>query len=396
MPAYRLDFGRGCQSLPLLVVREIDDQTGESKMGGWNVVAALALAGIMFSLGSHIPLPGIDAAVFAGQLGRHGNGSTARMSIFALGLTPIYTAFTLAEIGRLLAYRRQSPQRQPNIAAAIFVRLIAFAVTALQGYGIAAGLRSSNLIDPSFEESLVLLIIAAFMGATAVMFLLIDRLPVPGLRNGFWALWTIPGLIQLPGALTNMLEMTRQGVISTQQWVPALGYSILSVAAVVAMALLWRTTWHRDGAAAGQAVTVEPREILIWPPVLALSISSYLLTAVIILLPDGLNMMDQRILQIAALATAALFIPAVVYGYARQYSAAVPDGAPLAFSATVIAAIQILVFTSAAMINTFTDLPVVISGLTAIALTLTALGLREGATFRAEQGLPASKGAASV
>jgi hypothetical protein len=347
-------------------------------MREWRIIAALALAGLLYSLGAHIPLPGIDQALIENLLNREGRAPLSRVSLMALGMTPIFAAFALGELGRLIAFRRNAPPPQSGTVGPLIVRLIAFALAGLHGSGVAEALRGSNFVDPAFEDSFLILTVMSSIGATAVLIFLVERVRIAGLRSGFWAIWSIPLFIALPGGLAGTFQMAREGMISSTQWLLTLAYAVLSIAAVVLMVKLWASVNRGDEAAFSAMAPVERREILIWPIALAPLISSYAVSAILMFAPDPLDLAGLQGVQLVAPVLTAILIPVLVFAYARLNSAGAPVRAGTTPALCLIAAIQVLMATSAMVIDNFTMTPVIFGSLSAIALTLTVIGLRDG------------------
>lgn len=63
---------------------------------------------IVLIVGNNIPLPGIDPTFIARQ-SSGSSGFPERLSLMALGLTPILNAFAIGEIGRLLFPKQAGP-----------------------------------------------------------------------------------------------------------------------------------------------------------------------------------------------------------------------------------------------------------------------------------------------
>lgn len=358
-------------------MRAIKIGGGEKRMDSRQRIITFALIGIVYALGLHIPLPGIDWNAFAGQSYIVDSGMLSRVSILALGLTPLYAALGLAEIARLIAFpwlKRRDEQDRGTLPGAAIIVVIALAVAALQAYAISGGLAATRLVDDHMT-SFTMLTIASYVGATAITIFLSNRIGIAGLRDGFWPLYSIPILLSLPNNVIASVEMTRTGGVPSTHWLIVAAYLALSVAAVIVTAFLWRSACHETGVIAND--TVEPRDILIWPPALATTVAGYVLAVFAFIAPNAIAALQGVLLQIIALAMVSILIPLIVFAYVRRVE--VKNGASirLAAIAGIIAFIQILLLVSGALVSASIQLPVSPGAIGVIVLTITALGLRE-------------------
>lgn len=346
-------------------------------MDSQQTVITFALVGIVYVLGLHIPLPGIDLDAFTGLSYTVDSGMLSRVSILALGLMPLYAALGLAEIARLIGFPwlKRRDTHSGNIASgAVVVAAIALVVAGMQAYGISGGLSATHLVADQVTD-FTMLTITSCMGATAFTIFLSDRIRIAGLRDGFWPLYSIPILLSLPNNVVASVEVTRTGAVPSMQWLIVAGYLVLSVAAVVVTAVLWRSACHETGAI--EEGTVEPREILIWPPVLAITAAVYVLGLIGIVAPGFIAAAQGLPLQIIALAVASVLIPLIVFAYVRRLEVRDDASIRLIAIATTIALIQILLLVSGALVTAFIPLPVSPGAIGVIVLTVIALGLQD-------------------
>lgn len=340
-------------------------------------VAILALIGIVYVTGLHIPLPGIDTQILSAVSRSGGEAALRRMSIFALGVLPLYTALAIGEIGRLIfTGPKISPEEDSRYAflKTVAVLAIALAITGLQAYGIASGLRSAGIVRQD-AAGFEIVIVATFLGATVLLFFFTGLVRIHGLRNGFWALWCIPILLDLPRSFAASVELTRTGAASLLSWLVALGYLGLSIAAIVLATSLWRAAWQESRAETENAVSCEPREILIWPVVLSAMLPGVLLTLIAFGAP-GIIQAIEPYLRIIAVMVASLLIPLFVFGYVRLAS---PQGrlAPrLVAAGGIIAVIQIAIVVAGSIVTTNIPLPIGLGSVAVIGVTVAFLGLR--------------------
>ncbi|MGR9239665.1 preprotein translocase subunit SecY [Rhizobium leguminosarum] len=348
------------------------------------MIITFALIGIVYALGLHIPLPGIDLEAFASLKYSVDSDMLSRISILALGLTPLFAALGLAEIARLIAFpwlKQKDEQDRNTVLGAAIVIVIALAVAAMQAYAISGGLGATPLVADNMT-GFTMLTIASCVGATAFTIFLSDRIRIAGLRDGLWPLYSLPILLSLPNNVIASVEMTTTGAVPSTQWLIVAVYLVLSVAAVVVTAFLWRSACHEAGTIAEE--TIEPREILIWPPVLAITAAGYVLAFFAFIAPNVIAAVQGLPLQIIALAMASILIPLIVFAYIRRLEVKNGANIRLIAIASIIAFIQILLLVSGALVSAFIQLPVSPGSIGIIVLTITALGFRNWDTVEVE------------
>ncbi len=334
----------------------------------------LVLAGIVYVLGLNILLPGIDASLLPAIMGE-GN-SIERLSLFGLGPIPLYSVLVLGELYRLIFSRSSRRKGSGNgllTVKSVILPLIVLGLAALQGYGIANSLSAAGVVRDG-AEGFAIGVVASFLGATALLIHLSDRIRIEGLRNGFWAVWSIPVLLALPKDIALSIEMTRTGTISFVPWAVSIGYIALSIAATAGVASLWRSVWRENDAASIPGAVCEPRDILVWPPVLAALLPGFIMVPVAILAADSIPLI-QPYLPLVMIVSGALFIPVFVFGYVRLASSDNGTRSRLVAVGSVIALVQIAIFTAGRLLDMVIFLPVRLDGPTVIIMTVVVLGL---------------------
>ena len=241
---------------------------------------AITLGALLVAqLGTFIPLPGLDSEAVA-LLYQAGASSLPipRLSVCALGVTPIFSALILAEVLMLI---NSSKRRLPVDAATreTFNRGILIAAlffTALQAWGIAAGLEGvpRMVVEPGvlFRTSCILSMVAA----TAFLAWLASLITRHGLGSGFWILLLTPTVASTIKTATTMKAAADIGLLPFELLVLPLG---LFAAVVVALVALERAN---PGLAASGST--------IWPIVLATTFASWLvLPALVYLSPEQMQ-----------------------------------------------------------------------------------------------------------
>jgi len=185
----------------------------------------LILALLVFRLGAHIPVPGIDpdqlAQLFAGQkdgiLGMFNlfsGGALSRFTVFALGIMPYISASIIMQlmtivIPTLEALKKEGQAGQRKITQ--YTRYATVVLATFQALGISVALQAQPglVINPGlmFEVNTVVTLV------TGTMFLmwLGEQITERGLGNGI-SIIIFGGIVSgLPSAIGSLLELVRTG-----------------------------------------------------------------------------------------------------------------------------------------------------------------------------------------
>jgi len=203
---------------------------------------AFALGALLvFRIGTHVPLPGIDLGVWArvfhdgrsvlGTLDISAGGAIGRLAVFALGITPyISAAIILQFVGfffrRLRALRDAGEAGRRKIDR--YTLVLTLLMAAVQSYGIASALESINGLVASPGWPFRLSIIVTLTGGTVFLVWLADQITTRGIGNGI-ALMLCAGIVtQLPQTIAIAFDLSRQGVLSG---------NVLAILAILLVAL---------------------------------------------------------------------------------------------------------------------------------------------------------------
>lgn len=199
----------------------------------------LVLALIVFRIGTHVPVPGIDPATLAklfeqqsggilGMFNMFSGGALSRFSVFALGIMPYISSSIIMQLltvvyAPLEALKKEGEAGRRKITQ--YTRYGTVALALFQGVGISIALESQQglVIDPgmAFRFTTVITLL------TGTMFLmwLGEQITERGIGNGI-SLLIFAGIVAgLPSAIGGTLELARTGAMS----IPA----VLFIAALV-------------------------------------------------------------------------------------------------------------------------------------------------------------------
>ncbi len=220
----------------------------ELKKRIWFTLGAL----LVYRLGTYVPLPGINIQALQqafeqqsggilGVFNMFAGGAVERMAIFALGIMPYISASIIiqlmtAVVPRLEQLKKEGEQGRKVINQ--YTRYLTVVLAAFQSYGIAVGLEGSSsqiVTDPGLFFRFTAVV--TLTGGTVFLMWLGEQITARGIGNGI-SLIIFSGIVAgLPAAIAGMLELGRQGSISTPF---ILSMIILSVAVITFIVFMER------------------------------------------------------------------------------------------------------------------------------------------------------------
>jgi preprotein translocase subunit SecY len=206
----------------------------------------LLLALIVYRIGAHIPVPGIDPTVLAdlfksqkngilGMFNMFSGGALERFTILALGIMPYISASIIMQLAAIAVPHLEQLKKDGEAGRCKITQYTRYGTLVLalfQSFGIAVMLQSqAGLVlnpGPMFQITTIVTLV------TGTMFLmwLGEQITERGLGNGI-SLIIFAGIAAgLPSAIGNTLEMARTGAFSIPL-VLALFFGAILVTALV-------------------------------------------------------------------------------------------------------------------------------------------------------------------
>ncbi len=212
------------------------DKYGDLKRRLWFLLGAL----IVYRIGTHIPVPGINASVldelFRGQQGGilgllnvFSGGALSRFSIFALGIMPYISASIIMQLCTVVMPSLEALKKEGEAGRRKITQYTRYATLGLaffQGISISLALEAQPGLV--IEPGLMFRILSTVTLVTGTMFLmwLGEQITERGLGNGI-SLIIFAGIAAgLPAAIGQTLEQGRTGAYS---WILILGIAALVV-----------------------------------------------------------------------------------------------------------------------------------------------------------------------
>jgi preprotein translocase subunit SecY len=205
----------------------------------------LLLALVVFRIGAHIPVPGIDPAqlqqFFKGQEGgilslfnMFSGGALSRFTVFALGITPYISASIVIQLMTYVVPTLESLKKEGESGRRKITQYTRYGTLGLalfQSLSIALALESSAglVINPGFGFRLTA--VSSLVAGTMFLMWLGEQITERGLGNGI-SILIFGGIASgLPGAIGGLLELVRTGAMGPVS-------SLFIVAVVVAVTYL--------------------------------------------------------------------------------------------------------------------------------------------------------------
>jgi preprotein translocase subunit SecY len=196
---------------------------------------------LVFRLGTYIPIPGIDSAVWQqffrqhsggvlGMLNWFAGGGVSRLSVFALGLVPFVTASLLLQLAsivspalRALPRRGESGRRSLDV----YTLVLTIALAIFQAVGIALALEDVGNVVAEPGMMFRLTTALSLTGGVIILVWLAGQITARGIGNGISLILAVGIVAELPALAAGVLELARRGVLPTNF---VLGLCLLAVA----------------------------------------------------------------------------------------------------------------------------------------------------------------------
>lgn len=214
---------------------EVADLLAKAK-GLHKRILFVLMAFVVYRVGTHVPLPGVDVAALSayqshlqggifGLFNMFSGGAFARMAVFALNIMPYITASIIIQLlastyptlGELKK-EGEIGRRKMNQYTRYLTVVLAFA----QGFGLATGIMGQTatvggeIVHLVTNPGLGFQLQTALTITTGTMFLmwLGEQINTRGIGNGI-SLLIFAGIVaQMPSAIMRMFELARTGAIS--------------------------------------------------------------------------------------------------------------------------------------------------------------------------------------
>lgn len=204
-------------------------QSGLSKYGDLKGrLIFLLLALVVYRIGAHVPVPGIDPDTLKqlfnqqqggilGLFNMFSGGALSRFSVFALGIMPYISASIIFQmlsyvLPSLEAIRKEGEQGRRKITQ--YTRYGTLALGLFQGFGIAVALETQPglVLDPGFMFRITTTV--SLLTGTMFLMWLGEQITERGLGNGI-SIIIFAGIVAgLPSGVSGLFQLVSTGAIS--------------------------------------------------------------------------------------------------------------------------------------------------------------------------------------
>lgn len=182
---------------------------------------------LIFRLGAHVPVPGIDFAKLADEFKNSGNsliglfnmfsgGAFSKLTIFALGVMPYISASIIMQLFSVSVPKFQQMKKEGEIGRrriTRYTRIGTLAIALIQSFGVSKWLLAKDLcIAPGFLTSF--LIISTITTGTMFLMWVGEQITEHGIGNGV-SLIIFSGIVsRFPAVIGQVIEQVHQGQMS--------------------------------------------------------------------------------------------------------------------------------------------------------------------------------------
>ena len=194
---------------------------GDLKRRLWFLLGAL----VVFRIGAHIPVPGIDPNVLAdlfnsqtggilGMFNMFSGGALSRFTIFALGIMPYISASIIMQLMTVASPQLEALKKEGEAGRRKITQYTRYGTVVLalfQGMGIAVALEGqAGLVnDPGFMFRLTT--VSTLLTGTMFLMWLGEQITERGLGNGISIIIFAGIAAGLPSAIGGLFELVRTG-----------------------------------------------------------------------------------------------------------------------------------------------------------------------------------------
>lgn len=201
---------------------------------------------VVFRIGSHVPVAGVDYSSLESLFAQGGSGildylnlfsggALERASVMALGIFPYITASIIMMLGSysipvLEELRKEGEQGRRKINQ--YTRLATVPLALFQAYGFAVGLEALGVVEnPGGGFRLTAMV--GMMGGSLFLMWLGEQITERGIGNGISLLIFASIVASLPTAVGQLLEQVRLGTYGPFTMLGVLMFVLVTLAGVV-------------------------------------------------------------------------------------------------------------------------------------------------------------------
>ena len=208
-----------------------NSQLGKSAASGfpWGRLWFLLGALVVYRIGAHIPVPGIDPIAMAqlfkqneggilGMFNMFSGGALSRFAVFALGITPYISASIIMQLVSIVSPQMEALKKEGEAGRrkiTQYTRYFTVVLALFQAFGIAVALEAQQglVIDPGIGFRFVTVV--TLLTGTMFLMWLGEQITERGLGNGISIIIFAGIAAGLPNALGSLFTLVSNGSIGS-------------------------------------------------------------------------------------------------------------------------------------------------------------------------------------
>ena len=202
--------------------------SGLSKFGDLkNRLLFLLGALVVFRIGAHIPVPGVDAAALAklyesasggmlGMLNMFSGGSLERFSIFAIGIMPYISASIIVQLASEIMPSLKALKKEGEAGRRVITKYTRYGtvlLALLQSFGVATFVYQQNIVVASQLEFYVSTVVCLVTGTMFLMWLG-EQMTERGIGNGISLIIFCGIVVGIPRGIIQSVALIQAGDMS--------------------------------------------------------------------------------------------------------------------------------------------------------------------------------------
>ena len=216
----------------------------------WVRVRFVFLAILVYRVGAHIPVPGVDPDKLAQLFGQNegtilglfnmfSGGALERMSVLALGIMPYISASIITQLMTVVSPQLEQLKKEGESGRrkiSQYTRYGTVILALVQGAGMTVGLANQG-VTFNTDISFYFVAIVTFVTGAVFMMWLGEQVTERGVGNGISILIFAGIVAGLPGAVVQSVESARQGDVNI---LALLVVAVLAVAVIAGVVFVER------------------------------------------------------------------------------------------------------------------------------------------------------------
>ena len=208
-----------------------NSQLGKSAASGfpWGRLWFLLGALVVYRIGAHIPVPGIDPIAMAqlfkqneggilGMFNMFSGGALSRFAVFALGITPYISASIIMQLVSIVSPQMEALKKEGESGRrkiTQYTRYFTVVLALFQAFGIAVALEAQQglVLDPGMGFRFVTVV--TLLTGTMFLMWLGEQITERGLGNGISIIIFAGIAAGLPNALGSLFTLVSNGSIGS-------------------------------------------------------------------------------------------------------------------------------------------------------------------------------------